>query len=81
MAVLDGADIDEHQVGTVIGWRSWDEVQLVAVIWQASFVLEQNLLLQRFLEVELLCIPRLANLRMHCNSEMTTHQSRITAVL
>jgi len=40
MAVLDGADIDEHQVGTVIGWRSWNELWLVAVIWQASFVLE-----------------------------------------
>jgi len=70
MAVLDGADINEYQVGTVIGWRSRDEFQLVAVIWQASFILEQNLLLQRFLEVELLRIPRLANLRMRCNTRV-----------
>lgn len=32
MAVLDGADIDEHQVGTVTGWRSWDELWLVTII-------------------------------------------------
>ena len=75
MAVLNGADIDEHQVGTVIGWRSWDELQLVAIILQTSLVLEKNLLLQRFLEVELFCVPRLANLSMHCNTETTTHQS------
>ncbi len=76
MAVLDGADIDEHQVGTVIGWRSWGELWVVAVILQTSLVLEKNFLLQRFLEVELLGVPRLANLCMHCKGEMTTRRSQ-----
>ncbi len=80
MAVLDGADIDEHQVGTGIGWRSRDELWLIAITLQTSLILEKNLLLQRFLEIELLCVPRLANLRMHCKGEMTTCRSQIPVV-
>lgn len=62
MSVLNWTDIYEDQVGAAIGWRSRNKLQF-AIAWQARLILEQHFLLERFLEVELLGIPRLAHLQ------------------
>lgn len=62
MAILNGTDIYEDQVGAIIGWRSCNELQ-AAIAGQAGLILKQHFLLKCFLKVELLGIPRLADLQ------------------
>lgn len=61
VTILNGTDIYEDQVWAVVGWRNGNELEF-AIAWQARLVLKQHFLLKGFLEVELLGIPRLADL-------------------